>query len=166
MFFVFQVLEHDTPEQLLLDVETIFSKMVESTGPANAQYLWNIVFQSEANKSRKGECGRIVGKKRWLATSRWAAAAQVALAAGLTSSRSYLQRSDVEGRDQIIDKTNDAIITLQGVLEGKHDHEINEKLLQHGLPRDGWWSALLRIIEGSSYNKVLYLSSTISPAEE
>jgi len=34
-----QVLEFDTPEDLLSNEESAFSKMVQSTGAANAQYL-------------------------------------------------------------------------------------------------------------------------------
>lgn len=34
-----QVLEFDTPEDLLLKEESAFSRMVRSTGAANAQYL-------------------------------------------------------------------------------------------------------------------------------
>lgn len=36
---MFQVLEFDSPEDLLSNEESAFSKMVQSTGPANAQYL-------------------------------------------------------------------------------------------------------------------------------
>ena len=45
-------------------------------------------------------------------------------------------------------KTKDAVITLQGVLEGKHDEDIDISLNQHHIPREGWWSALFRIVEG------------------
>jgi ATP-binding cassette subfamily C (CFTR/MRP) protein 1 len=38
-----QVLEFDTPENLLSNEDSAFSKMVQSTGSANAQYLRSIV---------------------------------------------------------------------------------------------------------------------------
>lgn len=39
-----QVLEFDTPEDLLSNDESAFSKMVQSTGAANAQYLKVLLF--------------------------------------------------------------------------------------------------------------------------
>ncbi|TYG88790.1 hypothetical protein ES288_A12G049000v1 [Gossypium darwinii] len=39
-----QVLEYSTPEELLANEESAFSKMVQSTGPANAEYLLGLVF--------------------------------------------------------------------------------------------------------------------------
>ncbi|XP_042421454.1 ABC transporter C family member 2-like isoform X2 [Zingiber officinale] len=39
-----KVLEFDTPENLLLDDRSAFSKMLQSTGSANAQYLRSLVF--------------------------------------------------------------------------------------------------------------------------
>lgn len=39
-----EVLEHDTPEELLSREESAFAKMVQSTGPANAEYLRSLVF--------------------------------------------------------------------------------------------------------------------------
>ncbi|GLT64994.1 hypothetical protein SLA2020_374520 [Shorea laevis] len=41
-----QILEHDTPEELLSREESAFAKMVPSTGPANAHYLRSLVFGS------------------------------------------------------------------------------------------------------------------------
>ncbi|XP_039042171.1 ABC transporter C family member 2-like [Hibiscus syriacus] len=38
-----QVLEHSTPKELLANKERTFSKMVQSTGPANAEYLHSLV---------------------------------------------------------------------------------------------------------------------------
>ncbi|KAF9621642.1 hypothetical protein IFM89_025374 [Coptis chinensis] len=62
------------------------------------------------------------GQRRWqLASSRWAAAAQFALGASLTSSQNDLQKLEIEDENNIQQKTKDAVITLQGVLEGKHD---------------------------------------------
>ncbi|XP_011043294.1 PREDICTED: ABC transporter C family member 12-like isoform X3 [Populus euphratica] len=45
-----QVLEHSTPEELLSNEGSAFSSMVQSTGPANAQYLHSLVFESKENK--------------------------------------------------------------------------------------------------------------------
>jgi len=47
---IFQVLEHSTPEELLSNEGSAFSRMVQSTGPANAQYLHSLVFESKENK--------------------------------------------------------------------------------------------------------------------
>ncbi|KAL6218068.1 hypothetical protein ACLB2K_011285 [Fragaria x ananassa] len=44
-----QVLEHGSPEELLLNEESGFSKMIRSTGPSNAQYLRSLVFEGEKN---------------------------------------------------------------------------------------------------------------------
>ncbi|GLT85717.1 hypothetical protein SLE2022_038970 [Rubroshorea leprosula] len=107
------VLEYDTPEALLSKEGSAFSKMVQSTGAANAQYLRSLVL---------------------------GAAAQFAIAVSLTSSHSDLT--------SILKKTKDAVITLQGVLEGKHNKAIEESLDQNQISKDGWWSALYRMIEG------------------
>ncbi|KAH9796189.1 ABC transporter C family member 2 [Citrus sinensis] len=143
-----QVLEHDTPEALLLREDSAFSSMVQSTGPANAQYLRSLVFEGKENKSGREETKREDNQRRWLASSHWAAAAQFALAASLTSSQNELQRLDIDNNDNIIGKTKDAVITLQGVLEGKHNKDIDDTLDQYQVPRDRWWSALYRVIEG------------------
>ncbi|PON71683.1 ATP-binding cassette containing protein [Parasponia andersonii] len=45
-----QVLECDSPEALLSNEEGAFSRMVQSTGPANAQYLSSLVLGKEPNK--------------------------------------------------------------------------------------------------------------------
>lgn len=144
-----QVLEHDTPEALLLREDSAFSRMVQSTGPANAQYLRSLVFEGKENKSGREETKRQDNQRRWLASSHWAAAAQFALAASLTSSQNELQRLDIDNNDNIIGKTKDAVITLQGVLEGKHNKDIDDTLDQYQVPRDRWWSALHRVIEGT-----------------
>ncbi|KAL6197137.1 hypothetical protein ACLB2K_032749 [Fragaria x ananassa] len=145
-----QVLEHGSPEELLLNEVSAFSKMVRSTGPSNAQYLRSLVFEGKQNKVNREETEQLVGlsQRRWLASSRWAAAAQFAMALSLTSSQNDLQRLDIGDDDNILMKTKDAVITLQGVLEGKHDEDIDISLNQHHIPREGWWSALFRIVEG------------------
>ncbi|GLT35132.1 hypothetical protein SLA2020_096100 [Shorea laevis] len=93
-----QVLEHDTPDdELLSKEESAFVKVVQSTGPANAQYLRSLVFGCEIGKLGREETKRLDGIKRnWFASSRWAAAAQFSLAISLTSSRADLQRM-IEG---------------------------------------------------------------------
>lgn len=124
--------------------------MVQSTGAANAQYLRSLVLGGEGeNKMGKGEKKAVDGQRRWLASSRWAAATQFALAVSLTSSQNDLQRLEIEDENSILKKTKDAVITLRGVLEGKHDKVIEESLDQYQVSRDGWWSALYRMVEGT-----------------
>ncbi|GLT64996.1 hypothetical protein SLA2020_374540 [Shorea laevis] len=99
-----RVLEYDTPEALLSKEGSAFSKMVQSTGAANAQYLRSLVL---------------------------GAAAQFAIAVSLTSSHSDLTRLEIEDEDSILKKTKDTVITLQGVLEGKHNKASEESLDQN-----------------------------------
>ncbi|KAJ9691132.1 hypothetical protein PVL29_013349 [Vitis rotundifolia] len=144
-----RVLEYDTPEELLSNDRSAFSKMVQSTGAANAEYLRSLVLGGEGeNKLGREDNRRLDGQRRWLASSRWAAAAQFALAVSLTSSQNDLQQLEIEDENSILKKTKDAVITLQGVLEGKHDKVIEESLNQYQVSRDGWWSSLYRMIEG------------------
>lgn len=141
-------MEYDTPEMLLQNVESAFSKMVQSTGAANAEYLRSLVLRGEGDsKLERGK--QVDGQRKWLASSRWAAAAQFALAVSLTSSQNDLLQLEIKDGDSILRKTKDAVITLQGVLEGKHDKAIEENLDQYQVPRDRWWSALYRMIEGT-----------------
>ena len=148
LYHSFQVLEYDTPEELLSNEGSGFSRMVQSTGPTNAQYLRSLVLEGKENKSSRAETKQLNGQRRWLASSRWAAAAQFALAASLTSSQDDLLRSHIEDNNNILKKTNDAVITLQAVLEGKHDRIIDETLNQYQVSTDSWWSALYKIVEG------------------
>uniref|UniRef100_A0A1D1Z5A5 ABC-type xenobiotic transporter n=2 Tax=Anthurium amnicola TaxID=1678845 RepID=A0A1D1Z5A5_9ARAE len=143
-----QVLEFDTPEDLLSNEENAFSKMVQSTGAANAEYLRSLVLGDGENRASREAAKRQDGQRRWLASSRWAAAAQFALAVSLTSSQNDLQQLEIDDEDNILKKTKDAVITLQSVLEGKHDAAIEETLNQYQAPRDRWWSALYKVIEG------------------
>ncbi|GLT68257.1 hypothetical protein SLA2020_405060 [Shorea laevis] len=143
-----QVLEYDTPEELLLNEGSAFSKMVQSTGPTNAQYLCSLVLGGKENKSSREETKQLDGQRRWLAASRWAAATQFALAVSLTSSEDDLQIPDMEDKNNILKKTKDAVITLQGVLEGRHDRIIDETLIEYQVPAEKWWSALYKIVEG------------------
>ncbi|PNY06586.1 ABC transporter C family member 2-like protein [Trifolium pratense] len=141
-----KVLEYDTPEELLSNEGSAFSKMVQSTGAANAQYLRSLVHGGD--KTEREENKNLDGKRKWLASSRWAAAAQFALAVSLTSSQNDLQRLEVEDENSILKKTKDALITLQGVLERKHDKEIEESLNQRQISSEGWWTSLYKMIEG------------------
>lgn len=108
----------------------------------------SLVFGSEEERSIREEAKRRDGQRRWLASSRWAAAAQFALAVSLTSSQNDLQQLESISEDSILRKTKDAVITLQSVLEGKHDQEIKETLDQYQVPTDRWWSSLYKVIEG------------------
>ncbi|GKV32071.1 hypothetical protein SLEP1_g40702 [Rubroshorea leprosula] len=65
------VLEYDTPEALLSKEGSAFSKMVQSTGAANAQYLRSLVLGGEGeNKLSREENNQLEGQRRWLASSR------------------------------------------------------------------------------------------------
>lgn len=143
-----QVLEYDTPKKLLLNEGSAFSKMVQSTGTANAEYLRELVLREEGENKFKREPMRFNGQGNWLASSRWTAAARLAVAINLASALKDLQVAEQEDSTNIIHETRDAIVTLQGVLEGKHDEHIEETLNHYAVPRDTWWSALYRVIEG------------------
>ncbi|KAJ1698125.1 hypothetical protein LUZ63_006637 [Rhynchospora breviuscula] len=143
-----KVLEFDTPETLLSTQDSAFSKMVQSTGASNAEYLKGLVFGSEEERSRREETKRQDGQRRWLATTRWATAAQFALAMSLTSSQNDLQKLEIVDEANILNKTKDAVITLQNVLQGRHDTEIEDTLNQYQVPADRWWSSLYKVVEG------------------
>uniref|UniRef100_A0A7N0T3Q1 ABC-type xenobiotic transporter n=1 Tax=Kalanchoe fedtschenkoi TaxID=63787 RepID=A0A7N0T3Q1_KALFE len=140
-----QVRECDTPENLLVE-GTAFFRMVQSTGPSNAQYLCNLVSENRDKKLGRDVTRQLGCQTRQLASAQWAAAAQYALALSLSSSQSNLQM--LNSQDDILYKTKNAVITLQEVLQGKHEDDINSALDQHHVPKDGWWSALFRVIEG------------------
>ena len=75
-----------------------------------------------------------------------------ALAASLSASCNDLSRlKDVEDENNILLKTKDAVITLRGVLEGRHDQHIDETLDYYQVPRESWWSSLYRIVEGTFF---------------
>lgn len=132
--------------KLLKDEGSAFSKMVQSTGAANAQYLRNLAFGAEGDRAEKAA---IDGQRRWLASSRWAAAAQFALATNLTSSSNDLVNMGIEDdNNNILKKTKDAVVTLQSVLKGEHNKEIDESLDRSQVPRERWWSALYKVVEG------------------
>ncbi|KAL8468610.1 hypothetical protein ACS0TY_031707 [Phlomoides rotata] len=152
-----QVVEFDTPETLLQREDSAFSKMVQSTGAANAEYLRSLVLRDNGDEKLEREKQQLDGQRRWLASSRWAAAAQFALAVSLTSSQNDLVQLEVDEGESILKKTRDAVITLQGVLEGKHNQDIEENLEKYQVSRDRWWTSLYKMIEG----KILHITSTI-----
>ncbi|KAL7131136.1 hypothetical protein ABFS83_13G178600 [Erythranthe nasuta] len=145
-----QVVEFDSPETLLHRENSAFSKMVQSTGAANAEYLRGLVLKGAEDNNGKREMEKqIDGQRKWAASSRWAAAAQFALAVSLTSSQNDLVQLEIRDEDNsIIRRTRDAVITLQSVLEGKHNREIEDNLEQYQVSGDRWWSALYKMIEG------------------
>ncbi|KAH6773481.1 multidrug resistance-associated protein 2 [Perilla frutescens var. frutescens] len=145
--FLILVIEYDTPEKLLENEASAFSKMVQSTGPANAEYLRGLVVRKEVESGSKG-MQHVNGETRWLVSSRWNAAVQYALAASLTSSVRDLQVLNFEENSNVISKTKDAVVLLQDVLLGKHDRDIEETLDQFEVSRSTWWSAFYRVIEG------------------
>ncbi|KAL0305439.1 UNVERIFIED_CONTAM: ABC transporter C family member 2 [Sesamum radiatum] len=139
-----QVVEFDTPETLLQREDSAFSKMVQSTGAANAEYLRSLVLRGECDNKLETE-KQLDGQRRWLASSRWAAAAQYALAVSLTSSQNDLVQLEVRDEDSILKKTRDAVITLQGVLEGKHNKEIEENLERYQVSGDDGLAVMSRL---------------------
>ncbi|CAA6668089.1 unnamed protein product [Spirodela intermedia] len=144
-----RVLEFDSPEDLLSNEESAFSKMVQSTGPANAQYLRSLVLEDEEARASKAAVRRRDSeRRRQRASSQWAAAAQFAVGLSLSSSQSDLQQLETADEDSILRRTRDAVVTLQTVLEGKHNQVIHDTLDRHQVPRDRWWSALYKMIEG------------------
>lgn len=124
--------------------------MVQSTGAANAEYLRSLVLRGGEKQEREDR--QLDGHRRWLASSRWAAAAQFALAVTLTSSQNDLVQLEVDEDGSILKKTKDAVITLQGVLEGKHNKEIQENLDKYQVSGDSWWSSLYKVIQGKNSN--------------
>ena len=87
-------------------------------------------------------------QRKWVASNRWAVAAQFALAASLASSHSDLLALEAAEGNNILRKTKDAVITLQNVLEGKHNTDIDDTLAQYEVPSDRWWSSLYKVMEG------------------
>jgi ABC-type multidrug transport system ATPase subunit len=145
-----QIQEFDTPEHLLSNDEGAFSKMVQSTGPSNAEYLKSLVLGDGEERMRREESKLQDIQRKWVASNRWAVAAQFALAASLASSHSDLLSLEAAEGNNILRKTKEAVITLQSVLEGKHNTEIEESLTQFEVPPDRWWSSLYKVIEGLS----------------
>ena len=55
-------MEYDAPEKLLLNEGSAFSKMVQSTGAANAEYLRSLVLRDEQENKLKRESMHINGQ--------------------------------------------------------------------------------------------------------
>lgn len=125
--------------------------MVQSTGPANAQYLCSLVLGKKEN-DQHGENQLLHNGhgRRLLAKSHWMTAAQSAVSRSIVASQNDPKRLDINivHGDDIVGKTKDAVLTLHGVLEGKHDEEINEVLSRDSIPKYSWWSSFYRTIEG------------------
>ncbi|XBJ27718.1 hypothetical protein VPH35_004942 [Triticum aestivum] len=145
-----KISEFDTPENLVSNEGSAFSKMVQSTGPSNAEYLKSLVLGNGEERLRKEESKLQDIQREWAASNRWAVAAQFALAASLASSHSDLLSLEAADGNNILRKTRDAVITLHSVLEGKHNTEIEESLAEYEvpLPPDRWWSSLYKVIQG------------------
>lgn len=114
----------------------------------NEKWSQSLVFGSGEERSRREEIKLQDIQRRWVASNRWAEAAQFALARSLTSSHSDLLVLEAAEGNNILRRTKDAVITLQSVLEGKHNTEIDETLNQYQVPADRWWSSLYKVIEG------------------
>ncbi|KAA3460958.1 ABC transporter C family member 12-like isoform X5 [Gossypium australe] len=56
--------EHNTPKELLVNRESAFSKMVQCTGPANAEYLRSLVLEGEEKGFSKEHATWLDGQKR------------------------------------------------------------------------------------------------------
>ncbi|KAA3460971.1 ABC transporter C family member 12-like isoform X2 [Gossypium australe] len=97
-----QVLEHNTPKELLVNRESAFSKMIQYTGPANAEYLRSLVLEGEEKGFSKEHATRLDGQNRGQASPHWIADAQSALPVSLTSSLNDLQRLDTGDRENHI----------------------------------------------------------------
>ncbi|KAF3630122.1 hypothetical protein FXO38_27335 [Capsicum annuum] len=54
---------------------------------------------------------------------------------------------EIEDEDNILKKTKNTVITLQGVLEGKHDKDIEETLDHYQVSKDRCWSSLYKMVE-------------------
>lgn len=143
-YLYLQVAEYDTPEKLLLREEGAFSRMVQSTGGANAEYLRSLVLRIKEDSMQQIQI-----------SSRWSAAAQFAISLNLASALNDLRLEEEEDESccsSVLKETRTAVITLQQVLEGKHDEVIEDTLNECMVPRDKWWSNLYTVIEGMKNN--------------
>ena len=55
---------------------------------------------------------------------------------------------EVDGNPSILERVRDATITLQAVLSGKHDEEVQLALREVGVEESTWWTALRKVIQG------------------
>jgi hypothetical protein len=125
--------------------------MVQSTGPANAAYLRSLVFDKKENNSNEYD-KESENRLRQSGSTNWAAATQFAIASSLSSLHQHLQSPNSKDNKDILNRTKDAVITFQEVLEGKHDETIEETLTQYHVPKGIWWSTLYKVIEGNHSN--------------
>ncbi|XP_027190692.1 ABC transporter C family member 12-like [Cicer arietinum] len=146
-----KVLEYSSPEKLLQNEETAFYKMVQSTGPANAEYLCSLVFGRTENNSNEYNNKELEIHMKQLASINWNSATQFAIATTLSSLQNHLQSPNNKDKKDILNRTKDAVTTLQEVLEGKHDESIEETLTKYHVPTDRWWSTLYKVIEGLGF---------------
>lgn len=124
--------------------------MIQSTGVANAQYLYSLVLGSDGVKNSKRKQTGHLDRQQTLAFSHWAAAAQFAILNNLGSLQDNLQPLDCEYDNNILNKAKDSVETLKVILEGTHDKLIDEALNKYQVPADNWWSALYGVVEGTS----------------
>ncbi|KAL1826245.1 hypothetical protein ACET3Z_004657 [Daucus carota] len=143
-----QVLEYDSPEKLLLSETGAFSKMIQSTGVANAEYLYSLVIGSDGVENSKRKQTEHLDRQRTLAFSHWAAVAQFAVLNNVGSLQSNLEPLESEDEKNILNKAKDSVETLKVILEGTHDKLIDEALSRYQVPADNWWSALYGAVEG------------------
>nr|XP_027190431.1 ABC transporter C family member 12-like isoform X3 [Cicer arietinum] len=129
-----KVLEYSSPEKLLQNEETAFYKMVQSTGPVNAEYLCSLVFGRTENNSNEYNKELEIHTKP-LASIHWNTATQFAIATTL-SSLQHLQSPNTKDKKDIHNITKNAVTTLQEVLEGKHGESIEETLTKYHVPID------------------------------
>lgn len=128
--------------------------MVQSTGPANAEYLCSLVFGKTQNNSNE-QNKDLENRMRQLASTNWAAATQFAISSTLSSLHQHLQSPNTKDDKDILNRTKDAVVTLQEVLEGKHDETIEDTLVKYHVPTDRWWSTLYKVIEGKHNNHII-----------
>lgn len=132
--------------------------MVQSTGGANAEYLRSLVFRVKGDSMQQQQ-QQIHGDRIF---SRWSAAAQFAISLNLASALNDLRLVEVESCSSVLKETRGAVITLQQVLEGKHDEVIEDTLNECMVPRDKWWSNLYTVIEGMKQLQHKFLKVPIS----
>nr|GMD06436.1 ABC transporter C family member 12-like isoform X1 [Ipomoea batatas] len=106
-----------------MNESSAFSKMVLSTGAANAQYLRSLVLEGKQIQKKQNPIY-------------------------VNEMRRFFVFFPIGTDAYSLRKPEDAVVTLQGVLEGKHDEVIEEVLDHCEVPQQRWWSSLLRIIEG------------------
>ncbi|RHN65540.1 putative xenobiotic-transporting ATPase [Medicago truncatula] len=99
-----KVLEYNSPKELLQNEETAFYKMVQSTGPANAEYLCSLVFGRKENNSNEYNKESENGMRQ-LASTDWTAATQFAIASTLSSLHQHLQSPNTKDDKDILNRT-------------------------------------------------------------